>query len=978
LGRPLTEKDQNNNTTTYAYDVFGRIVKVITPNDMGSTYGTVSYYYLNFGTVGSQKVVVYATEQSGTGNYIWNETYFDGLGRTIKTRSEGPDNKVIVTQAQYNNRGSISSESYPYFEGLGSVWKTYQYDPIGRVTRTNNPDGTYATSSYLKGTLTYINPNGHKKFEMKDIYGRVVKVEEYTGVSPSFSLYATTRYEYDVLGNVKKVTDAQNNQTVMNYDTLSRKISMTDPDMGYWTYQYDANGNLVSQTDAKNQTILITYDSLNRVTKKDYPTGTDVLYTYDEIFSTYPKGRLTTVTDASGTAKFYYDKLGRTIKTIKTVDSVNYTTEASFDALGRADTLTYPDNTILKYEYDSGGSLLRVKNNSTGLVYASYTGYNASGQIGRTDFGNGVNTIYQYLSQNNRLYSITTSKQSTGFINLSYAYDNVGNITGITDYLDSTKTRTYGYDDLNRLTSATSASFGGTLTWQYNQIGNMTHNNRYGNYAYGDPLHKHAVTQAGADTYTYDSNGNMTGGAGRTITHDYDNRATSIVKAGAATISVYDAGGQRVKKVIPGATTIYIGKYYECTSGVCTKYIFGGSDRIVSIVGTNTRYYHTDHLRSSSVITDQNGISVQALYYYPYGEIHSNIGSDLTKYKFTGQEWDAETGLYYYGARYYDPKLGKFITPDTIVPDFSAPQTLNRYSYCANNPILYTDPSGNIFIIDDIIIAVVTYVIANAAVIAEGAAIGAALGAISAGVQSGWDGSAMLQGAALGAVTGAVFAGVGGFIGDYISQMGVPGGVGPPTAGWAAAGNMGGAMAGGAASGAAGAAMSGGDVGKAAWQGAAISGVMAGLSEAASYMRTKMIEQSKINPTQNASGKSVGFKGDELKLGGGRWVEGVIAKLQKPSWLGGTQGGPGMFFGRYYEPGSWQDYLVEAYSGPHDYFNSGYWYNASGNAKQLFGVAKFFGEALNFTNVILVTPIVAASVVPASAYPMIINYSVEN
>jgi hypothetical protein len=121
----------------------------------------------------------------------------------------------------------------------------------------------------------------------------------------------------------------------------------------------------------------------------------------------------------------------------------------------------------------------------------------------------------------------------------------------------------------------------------------------------------------------------MKEGAGRTLTYDYDNRATSIVKSGAATISVYDAGGQRGKKVIPGATTVYIGQLYECTGGVCTKYIFGGADRIVSIEGTNARYYHTDHLGSSSVITDGNGSSVQALYYYPYGEIHSNIGIDV-------------------------------------------------------------------------------------------------------------------------------------------------------------------------------------------------------------------------------------------------------------------------------------------------------------------------------------------------------------
>ena len=180
---------------------------------------------------------------------------------------------------------------------------------------------------------------------------------------------------------------------------------MTDPDMGYWIYGYDANGNLNSQKDAKNQTILFTYDALNRITKKDYPGGTDVLYYYDETTSTNYKGRLTTVTDTSGTEKFYYDKLGRTIKTVKTIDAVDYTTETTYDSLGRIETIKYPDNTPIKYEYDAGGNLYQIRNVSTGVVYATYSNNNAIGQVGRIDYGNGVYTQYQYYLTNNRLYT---------------------------------------------------------------------------------------------------------------------------------------------------------------------------------------------------------------------------------------------------------------------------------------------------------------------------------------------------------------------------------------------------------------------------------------------------------------------------------------------------------------------------------------------------------------------------------------------
>ncbi|MBI5057060.1 MAG: hypothetical protein HZB61_10640 [Nitrospirae bacterium] len=151
-------------------------------------------------------------------------------------------------------------------------------------------------------------------------------------------------------------------------------------------------------------------------------------------------------------------------------------------------------------------------------------------------------------------------------------------------------------------------------------------------------MHKHAVTKIKKadgtliDSYQYDANGNMMSGVGRTFTYDYDNRATSITYNGTATVNVYDAFGNRVKKMISSPMediTTYVGQLYECNSGTgqCTKYIFAGSQRIASFKGTETNYYHTDHLGSSSIITDAAGNKVEDLFYYPYGEIKTNTGS---------------------------------------------------------------------------------------------------------------------------------------------------------------------------------------------------------------------------------------------------------------------------------------------------------------------------------------------------------------
>ena len=835
-GKPLTETDVNNNTTTYQYDVFGRLTKIISPYDNTSTEGTQSIHYENFGLgAGYQRVATHATEQSGTGNFIWQENYFDGFGRTIKTRREGPrnpDNTVIVSETRYDTMGRVSSSSLPYFEGLETPrWVSYSYDPMGRVTRVTNPDNTFVTRSYLLGTTASIDANFHKREEERDAYGRLVEVREYTGASPNFTLYATTRYGYGLLGTLDNVTDAAGNVTRIGYDTLSRKRWMTDPDMGYWTYQYDANGNLSSQTDARNYTILFSYDALNRLTNKHYPTGSDVIYTYDETFSSNPKGRLTTVSDSSGSTKFHYDKLGRITSTVKTVDGVEYTTDSTYDALGRTTSVTYPDpgHEIVNYTYDTGGNLQDV------VGYATFSNYNALGQAGGVTYGNGATTVYQYHPFNNRLFSITTNSQGQGRQNLSYSYDNVGNIRTITDLLDATRTQGFQYDDLNRIAQAQSTAYG-TLTYGIDAIGNMTFNSQVGSYTYL-PAKPHAVVTAGGNSYTYDPNGNMMGKNGATLTHDYENRLSSLVSGGTTTTFVYDFSGGRVKKTSSSITTLYIGKLYECTSGVCTKHIFAGGNRIVSKKPTGTYYYHTDHLRSSSVVTDASGAKVEEIYYYPFGQTRVNSGSVNLKHKYTGQEEDAETGLYFYNARYYDPAIGRFISADTIVQNFSDPQSFNRYSYARNNPLYYADPSGHYWQI----------------------VIGAVVGAVIGGIVAEARGQDIYKGMLYGAISGASIG-----AGDYISGGTLIGYV----AGGAAGGGATTAVAGG----------SGNDILKGMLYGAAGSaagygvgyGIGYGLNEAGLYSNEYLQFGSQV-----VGGGLVG--GGIAELSGGKFSEGFMS-----------------------------------------------------------------------------------------------------
>lgn len=175
----------------------------------------------------------------------------------------------------------------------------------------------------------------------------------------------------------------------------------------------------------------------------------------------------------------------------------------------------------------------------------------------------------------------------------------------------------------------------------------------------------------------------------------YDNMPSSVTFSGVTTNFLYDGSGARVKKTTSGVTTLYISKIYECTNGSCGKYVFAGDNRVALKRGTEVLYYHQDHLNSSSIITDAAGTKVEEIYYYPFGGTRTDTGSISVNHKYTSQELDGETGLYYYGARYYNPQLGRFISADSIVTDATDPQDFNRYTYVLNNPLIYVDPSGN-------------------------------------------------------------------------------------------------------------------------------------------------------------------------------------------------------------------------------------------------------------------------------------------
>jgi RHS repeat-associated protein len=212
---------------------------------------------------------------------------------------------------------------------------------------------------------------------------------------------------------------------------------------------------------------------------------------------------------------------------------------------------------------------------------------------------------------------------------------------------------------------------------------------------YNNPAHKHAVTHLNdAQKYTYDANGNMVtrnAGSNYTLTYDQENRLVGV--SGAATASfLYDADGQRVKGTAGGVTTAYVGGYYEKSGSTIRKYYTLGGQRVAMRENGVVSWLLTDALGSTANTT---GSKAGELRYKAYGATRYTWGTTPTTYRYTGQREEASIGLYYYNARWYDPALGRFIQPDTIVPEPVNPQSLNRYAYCLNNPVKYNDPSGH-------------------------------------------------------------------------------------------------------------------------------------------------------------------------------------------------------------------------------------------------------------------------------------------
>jgi RHS repeat-associated protein len=309
------------------------------------------------------------------------------------------------------------------------------------------------------------------------------------------------------------------------------------------------------------------------------------------------------------------------------------------------------------------------------------------------------------LSVVSLLFATTAYAQTvppTTFIDLEYSYDGVGNVTGIIDHIDSQKTRSMQYDNLDRLTTASGPWGPGSFTYDF--IGNRTSKaigSSNVSYSYGPSDNR-------LSGYSHDANGNVLEDDNFTYEYDSENRLTRVL-SGASVIAEYkyDGDGRRISKTVEGVTTYYaygpgLNVLTEFNSQGVPKfdYIYAGSRNVARVnfdangAPESKTFYHTDHLGSNIAMTDATSTVVWDQGYLPFGEPHVGSGSIENSRQYTGKEFEEETGLYYYGARYYHSGLGRFMSVDPAPADPADPQSWNRYAYVLNNPYKYVDPDG--------------------------------------------------------------------------------------------------------------------------------------------------------------------------------------------------------------------------------------------------------------------------------------------
>ncbi len=703
-GQPASRTDPNGIVQSFTYDAFCR------PYDT-AVAATGSYTKTRFENEGNpltQALVISSPLPNGTGEQF-TRSYYDGLGRIwrVETPGETAAGAKRIVDTEFDARGNVARASLPRFANETALWTANSYDWADRLVKTVNPDNSQRTVAHWLDSGGTVNPRLYAA-TLTDELGR----QTITSTTSRGDVAAIVRdvagqsinetRAYDALGRLIAVTDHSGSSWAYSYDLLGRRLTASDPDLGAWSYAYDGASRLISQTDARGVVTTMNYDQLGRLLAKQAtaPGGTAVTLaqnSYDEAaVGFYNIGQLTRSQNASASHVFGYDGFGKVASQATTIDGLTHTTVTGRDASGQTVWTQY-----LPGPLDIGSSTNRWLYSAANALTAIpdtivSTLREADGQTKEITYANGVKTTFTYSPTRRWLNRVTTSKGATVLMDSQYTRDALGRITAIAG-LTPAESWSYGYDSLDRLLSADNLGDNSLdETFVYAANDNMLSRSRVaGAYVYPAPTapRPHTPLTVGALALSYDANGNMVADGSRALVWDEANRLKQVTLASNTVNLFYGPDGARAKKQSAFASTLYPDASVEidpATQGaeVYTRYPHPD----VKVTGQAKQYLHRDHLASVRIVTDASGATVEATGYAAYGE---RLASGFQTQKgYIGERHDPETGLIYLNARYMDPILGRFISPDDWDPTQPGVGT-NKYAYAANDPVNKSDPNGH-------------------------------------------------------------------------------------------------------------------------------------------------------------------------------------------------------------------------------------------------------------------------------------------
>ncbi|WP_338476783.1 RHS repeat-associated core domain-containing protein [Pseudomonas khavaziana] len=701
-GRLTVEQDPLGAVTAYQYDEAGRLVALF-PGDDEPT----SYEHDN----GFVRVV-------RRGEAVWK---YERNSQGDVTRRTDPDGQV--TDYSYNKRGQLTGVWYPDHSCHRLVWnergqlleeqlpnggiKRYRYDDLGRQIVREDEHGALTQYQWdsVGRLIRLVLPGGATREFSYNPYGKIIAERDELG--------HITRYEYaDGLHLISHRINADGTQVKYRYDNARLLLTEIENEVGE-TYQldyhpngllqqetgfdgqrtayaYDLNGNLLEKTEyGDDGSQLITRyerDHAGRLVRKTLPDDSVVDYAYDR------QGNLLSVEDGHWALAYEYDRQNRLTAEHQGWGTLRY----GYDACGQLQKLRLPDNNRLTFNHDKGGHLATVELN--GEVLTSHL-FRAGREHQRQQ---GQLLSHYHYDDQNRLHAHAVTQQENYLYQRQYDYDKSGNLTRL---LDTRKgEHRYHYDPLARLTRA-DHSQDVQERFAHNPAGNLLMQDRPG----PDIVAANRLVIQGDRHYDYDAFGNLIRerrGKGQQLVTEYrydcQHRLISVTKPNGETASYrYDPFGRRISKTVDGKTTEFFWQgdklIAEHHADRHRSYIYEpGSFRPLALLegfgpkATTPYHYQLDHLGTPQELTDTAGEIVWSAHYRAYGQIaRLDVGKIDNPLRFQGQYFDQESGLHYNRHRYYNPDIGRYLTPDPV----KLAGGVNAYQYVPN-PTGWIDPLG--------------------------------------------------------------------------------------------------------------------------------------------------------------------------------------------------------------------------------------------------------------------------------------------